>query len=458
MNPLATPTTLSRRKFIKTASLAGAGLLISSSPVRARTDDSKSRILIIGGGIAGLGAAHKLRNAGFHPVIIEARERLGGRIWTHQSGIDLGASWIHGKAGNPLMDLVRETKAETFEFDYNNHWRYGSEGELSDEADRLIDRNFSALEDEIAKWQDTAERATPLQQVIGEFSSRLPASERGDLRYAVNSSITLEYAADPSRLSLAYFDHGAEQRGGDLLLPGGYFRLLEALRPAAETHLGHIVQEIGWSGNEVTVLTDNGSFSGAGAIITLPLGVLKSGKVHFRSGLPEGHRQAIQRLGFGTLDKLALRFPNVAWPSDPHLFGFVGNGLWEEWVNLAPLNGQPILVGFNGGDLAKSMEPKSDKDLSDSAMGVLRKMFGASLPPPTEIIATRWRQDPYALGSYSNYAPGSSPKDRYALAAPLAEHVILAGEACSSKHPGTVHGALQSGRDAARFFIRHVTP
>ncbi len=453
--PCSSSTT--RRNVIRLSGFAAAGALLAPFILRSEVHRSRKRVLIVGGGISGLAAAQRLRVGGLTPIIIEARQRLGGRVWTDANGFDLGASWIHGKSGNPLMRLVKDSKATTFAFDYDNHWRYDAHGELTDDADRMIDRNYAALEQKIASSQRGASPSTPVQFVVDEFSATLPKSSRVGLRYAVNSSISHEYAADPTELSLKYFDDGEEQHGGDLFLSGGYATLLSALRGDEEIHLGHIVQEMDWSKDAITLRTNRGTFTASAAIITLPLGVLKSGTIQFTPALPNSHRQGIARLGFGTLDKLFVRFPKVAWPSEPHLFGFVGDGLLEEWVNLAAITGQPVLVGFNAGSLAERLEGKSDEEIGASAHQILRKMFGSALPAPTQIVASRWRQDPFALGAYSSYAPGSSPKDRIALADPITNNFLLAGEACSIGHPATVHGALRSGQDAADFILKNAS-
>jgi monoamine oxidase len=206
--------------------------------------------------------------------------------------------------------------------------------------------------------------------------------------------------------------------------------------------------------DHVAVETSAGEIQGDTVVVTLPLGVLKAGKVTFTPELPEAHRLAIARLGFGTLNKLFLRFPKVSWPSEPRLFGYVGDGWWEEWVNFVPVNGQPVLLGFNAGAVALESESLSEQQLVASAMRVLRTMFGRSLPDPVQAIATRWGSDPFAGGSYSCYATGSSPQDRIALAKPVSRRLIFAGEACSVRHPATVHGALSSGRSAARILSR----
>lgn len=443
----------SRRHFLKTAGLAAPALLLPGLAPRASATD-KGRVLVIGGGIAGLAAIARLRDAGFHTVLIEARDRLGGRIWTNPAGFDLGASWIHGRRGNPLMELVSATKARTYAFDYENMWRYGPGGALPDEACARIDANFETISAAIRRAQRSAAVSDPLSKAVDPAIAALPAPDRNGGRYSVHSSITIEYAADPAQLSLAHYDHGAEQIGGDLLLPGGYSGLLPALGQPAESHLGQPVTALEWSADKVVAVTDKGRIEGRAAVVTLPLGVLKAEKVRFTPELPAAHRTAIAKLGFGTLDKLFLRFPRIAWPREPNLFGYVGDGWWEEWVNFVPVNGQPVLLGFNAGSLAERSEAMPDKELVASALKVLRAMFGKSLPEPSGFAATRWKRDPFALGSYSSFAPGSSPRDRAALAAPIAPNLILAGEACSPDHPATVHGALNSGRAAAQQLIQ----
>ncbi|GAB4253075.1 MAG: FAD-dependent oxidoreductase [Candidatus Methylacidiphilales bacterium] len=445
-------TTRPRRHFLKTIGGTVLGATLSRPCLRAQPPPT--RILIIGGGIAGLGAVERLRNAGFHTVLIEARDRLGGRVWTHPDGLDLGASWIHGRRGNPLMELVAITKARTFGFDYEKIGRYSPKGQLSDEVSARIEANFGTISQAIRRAQRSATLTDRLSKTVNPVIAALPATERNGGRYAVNVSITHEYAADPSALSLAYYDHGADPTGGDLLLPDGYASLVTALGRPAETHLGCPVRKIEWRGDKIVVETAQGPIEGRAAIVTLPLGVLKSGQVQFSPELPTSHQTAIRHLGFGTLNKLFLRFPQVAWPREPNLFGFIGDGWWEEWVNFVPVNHQPVLLGFNAGSLAERSEAMSDQELVASAMKVLRAMFGASLPDPVQATATRWKRDPYSLGSYSSFAPGSSPQDRIALAAPIAPHLILAGEACSPDHPATVHGALISGRTAAATLMK----
>ncbi len=437
--------------------MAGAGAaaaIFAPAILRSANGDARNRVLIVGAGIAGLAAARALRIAGRQAVIIEARNRIGGRVRTESGGIDLGASWIHGKTANPLVALARHTKTETRSFNYDKHLIYGEDGELTDKASELIDRSFAAFEKDIANAQTRASSSATLQHAVDKFAASLGSAERSLLRYAINTNITHEYAADPAQLSLKHFDAGAAQRGGDLLVTGGYATLLDGLENDHDIHLGQVVQRINWDEKQITVCTNKTLFTGGAAIITLPLGVLKSGQVLFAPELPPRHLQAIANLGYGTLDKLVLHFPKISWPKEPHLFGFVGDGLWEEWVNMAAFNGQPVLMGFNAGQAAVRIARENDEEIVRSAMGVLRKKFGSWLPEPTRAVATRWRHDPFYLGSYSSYAPGSTPNDRSALAEPVSRNFVFAGEACSRSHPATVHGALESGEESASIILR----
>lgn len=412
------------------------------------------RIAVVGAGMAGLAAVDRLAKAGAGTILVEARGRNGGRIWTPARGVDLGASWIHGVSGNPLVALARATRTRGVPFDWDRYELHESGRRLADaEAagfDALLNRLWRHLSREGAKAGDRA----ALAPAIARFREGLDPAERPHLDHVVNTAITHEFASEPARLSLGWFDEGAALRGGDQLLPAGYARLFSAFRPADETHFSTPVRSITYGDGGVDLATDAGMISADAAIVTIPLGVLKRGEPAFDPPLPESHALAIRRLGMGTLNKIYLRFPRVAWPDHLHAFGRVDrNRLWEEWVNLAPATGKAALFGFNGGTVAERLEGRGDDAIISSAMDALRGIFGRGFPSPLETRVTRWHSDPWARGSYSNLAPGSTPRDRRALASPVHGRLLLAGEACSVESPSTVHGAYKSGIAAADALI-----
>jgi monoamine oxidase len=193
-------------------------------------------------------------------------------------------------------------------------------------------------------------------------------------------------------------------------------------------------------------------------LVTVPLGVLKAGHIRFEPGLPHDKQSAIARLGFGTLNKVALSFPNVFWDEEIHYIGIAGiNGPdLCEWVNLYPVNGAPILVGLAVGDAGRRLDHMDDSSIYEHAMGRLRGTFGYGIPEPQGMAVSRWTADPYALGSYVHMAPGSSLEDCKTLAQPVDERGFFAGEHTNHYYPATVHGAYLSGARAAEEMAEYV--
>jgi monoamine oxidase len=213
------------------------------------------------------------------------------------------------------------------------------------------------------------------------------------------------------------------------------------------------VQQLSYNGRGVQARTGQGEYSGKYALVTLPLGVLQSGKVSFKPGLPAEKREAIQSLGMGVLNKLYLRFERPLWPEDLEWLEYIPaqKGRWAEWLNLHYYTGAPVLLGFNAASYGREVEKLSDKETVAGAMATLRTIFGKGLDEPQSWQITRWASDPFALGSYSFNAVGANRQERRALAAPLEGRLFFAGEASAEKYPATVHGAYLSGlREAER--------
>ena len=448
LSPPASP--LERRAFLKT--LAAGTLPLVGGGLRAAVRGT--RVAVVGAGMAGLAAVDRLSRAGVETLLVEARDRIGGRVWTAAPGVDLGASWIHGPVGNPLVALADAVGARRVPFQWDRYEFYEGGESLPAAEAREIDRIYERLHRHALREGRRAGNGARLSSAVASFRRELPASQRDLLGHIVNSYWTHEFAADPERLSLGWYDEGASLRGTDQLVPSGYAGLFGALREADEIHLSRPVRTIRHGSGGVVLETDSGNLSADAAVVTVPLGVLKQGTPAFDPPLGGGHALAIQRLGMGTLNKIHLHFPRVAWPRTPHAFGRIDRSrLWAEWVNFVPINGQPALMGFNAGHLAESLEQKSDAAIIASAMEALRETFGKSFPSPLEAQVTRWHSDPWSRGSYSSLAPGSTPRDRRNLAAPVHGRLLLAGEACSVESPAMVHGAYRSGVAAADYLL-----
>ncbi|GAB4428425.1 MAG: FAD-dependent oxidoreductase [Anaerolineae bacterium] len=451
---------MKRRNFI-----ANSALMIGAAPLLrlGAASSRQTEVLVVGAGMAGLAAAQTLQAQGIPVVVLEARQRSGGRVWTDRSWpdapLDMGASWIHGIRGNPIYKLARQLKLATHPTDYDAMTVYEVTGRPLSDADATA---LDALLEQTLARARRAGRALvddiSLQEGLELAWQNQPPPDRQTRRrldYVVNTTIEHEYAGDTGELSFFYFDHQGAYPGGDVLFLNGYDQLVTHLGQGLDIRLEHVVEQISYHSSGVTVTTNRGEFQAEAAIITLPLGVLKSGRVSFSPALPPAKQRAIERLGMGLLNKLYLRFERPFWPAEAEMLGYIPplKGRWAEFLNIHFYTGQPILLAFNAATYARSLEKLPDETAVDAALSTLRRIFGHRLPDPTGYRLTRWAADPFAGGAYSFMAAGATPQDINRLAQPVADRLFFAGEATHRRHPATVHGAYLSGQRAAREVI-----
>ncbi len=454
-----------RRELIGGVFAAGALALAQGAK---STETELYDCIVIGAGVAGLAAAKKLHQAGQRVVVVEARQRIGGRVWTDTIGsdvsVDLGAQWIHGISGNPLAEIANSNALTTFMTDYDSRNIYSSDGaQWSEEQIETSEQLFRRVNGSVNRlrkvYRDQHSSDVPLETVWNSVvaSSVLNDSQRQMLDFEANYEIEHEYAADLSQLSFYHYDQGADDLGGDVVLPKGYVQIPLWLSKQLDIRLGEVVRRVITSASNVEVHSDKNVYRAKRVIVTLPLGVLKSGTVQFYPPLPASKLNAIQAIGFGLMNKICLKFDRVQWP-DRQLFNFVDSKSrqFSEWVNLSSFMNVPILAGYNVGQVALENEKKTDAELTTVAMQVLRKMFGVRLSDPVAVKQTRWGMDPFSLGSYSYLPPGATGRDNETLSEPVGDRLFFAGEATYQKHTSTVRGAFESGeREANRILTAH---
>lgn len=346
-------------------------------------------VLVIGAGMAGLGAARRLHDAGFAVRVLEGRDRFGGRTFTDDSlglPLDLGASWIHGTDGNPLTALADELDVErSAPTDWDNAWEYAPDGETLDDATAA--EAEAALEDVLAyaaEQSEDREEDAPLRDVVEEAFADLELDPDVEVvaRHYVNTSIEHEYAGALEDLSTWWWEEGEGYPGDDVLIVPGYVALVDGLADGLAIDTGVVVDTVvvEEDGEGVVVRdVDGGEHRADHVVVTLPLGVLQSGDVTFEPPLPEAKQTAIDRLGMGLLDKVYLRFPEVFWDADADAIGWAspdGDGRWAEWLNLAKVTGEPVLLGFNAAGYAEQVEAMDDDEVVADAMAVLRTIYG----------------------------------------------------------------------------------
>ncbi len=322
-------------------------------------------VVVVGAGLSGLAAARALADAGIRAVVLEARARVGGRIRTaHSTGsqVELGAAWIHGVRGNPLVALAREAGRSTARFDYDKSKLFRA-GEAVDPSGP--ERRLARLLQRAASHGDALDDDISL--AAGLRRARRPRNRLLDTLIA--SEIEHEHAADVDELSLWWWDEGHELPGGDALVLRGYDALPRQLATDLDIRLGTPATRIAWHRDGV----EAGGLHADHAIVTTPIGLLKEGRPRFEPALPRAHRLAIARLGAGLLDKVYLRFDEPFWDTELDLFRVAGTRPREfaEWVNLHKFTGEPALIGFNAGTAARRLARLDDGTFTARALDAL---------------------------------------------------------------------------------------
>ena len=419
---------------------------------------------MIGAGIAGLTAARDLAIDGYDVAVLEARERIGGRIWTsHELSVpaDLGASWIHGFEDNPIARLARRHDIKILRTDISSVTpaRYRSVALYDEDGRRLSAAETAEMSELMADYLDfiAAKQKEGTEMSLLAVEEAFAASEGFDaerrrrLNFIARTYLEHEWAGPRSEVSLLEFDKTLGFAGHDRVFPEGYSQITDRLAEGTHILLDHEVKQIDYSGARVDVLTNRGSFQANQVLVTVPLGVLQAGRIAFNPSLPRGKREAIRTTRMGVFNKIFLKFDSVFWGEDYELIGYMGSqdSDWPEIVNFHKIAGLPVLLAFSAGAAGEQNERRSDAELVACLMGCLRKMYGQNIPEPSGHLITRWNQDPFSLGSYSYTPVGSKQSQRRQIGMPVENRMFFAGEATSQFFPSTVHGAFLSGVRAA---------
>jgi monoamine oxidase len=463
---------LSRRDLLRRLAAGGASVSMASwARATGRRASSRESVVVVGAGVAGLAAASELAARDCAVTVLEARDRIGGRVWTADLGgqpVDLGAQWIEGLLGNPLVALCREKGISLVPADYGKVVAYDAEGRAIPEeelqhllqvAREWIARTRSLHLERTRKGEPDVTVADGLQRVAPREG--LSERQRRVVEWAIRWRIDADWGEDQERLSLRRYwaeDEADSFVGGTAVLPGGYQRVAEALSKGLDVRLRQVVKEIRSGSSGVEITTDRDRFQADRAVLTLPLGVLKAGTVRFEPPLPASKAEAIEKLGFGIADKVVLRFERVFWPKDAHFLGYASEvrGQFLQWTNLAAYTPAPALSLWSHGDAARAMEKRGDGAVVDEAMVAVRRLFGRSTADPTAHRVTRWGSDPFARGSYCHLPLGASYDHFDALSEPVGDRLFFAGEATDRVHLATVHGAYLSGLRAADEVVERI--
>ncbi|KAK3003473.1 hypothetical protein RJ639_018229 [Escallonia herrerae] len=432
-------------------------------------------VIIVGAGLAGLAAARQLLSFGFKVVVLEGRNRPGGRVYTQTMGqvgnyaaVDLGGSVITGIHANPLGVLARQLLIPLHKVRDKCPLYKPDGAPVSDEIDNNVEFIFNKLLDKVTQLRQLGGFAkdTSLGSVLETLRQLYAVVRSSDERQLLDWHFAnLEYANAGclSDLSAAYWDQDDPyEMGGDhCFLAGGNWRLIKALCEGVSIFYGKTIQTIRYGNGGVEVIAGDQVFQADMVLCTVPLGVLKKRAIRFEPELPDRKLAAIERLGFGLLNKVAMVFPHVFWGEDLDTFGCLNEhghrrGKFFLFYSYHTVSGGPVLVALVAGEAAQSFEYTKPSALLHHVLSILRGIYGPKgidVPDPIQSICTKWGSDPLSFGSYSHVRVQSSGDDYDILAENVGNRLFFAGEATNRQHPATMHGAYLSGlREASSIF------
>jgi monoamine oxidase len=412
------------------------------------TDDAMSLpssvdVAVIGAGAAGLGAANALKNSGLSVIVLEARDRVGGRAHTIMAAadvtFDLGCGWLHSANQNSFVKIAEQLN---FEIDKTlPPWRERAYGNAFPRAER--DAFIRALEE----FYERAEQAAKMARQAGRDSAANlylePGNRWNPMIDAISTYINGCELDEVSILDMdAYEDTNINWR-----LWRGYGALIAAYGASCPLALDCNVALIDHSEKRVRIETSRGTLTADKVIITVPTNLIADEAIRFHPPLP-AKVDAARGLPLGLADKVVVALDEPeALPKDGNLRGATMRTEMGTY-HLRPF-GQPCIEGFFGGRFAQSLEDSGPGALAatsiDEIVSFLGNDFRRKLKPLAE---SRWAHDPFARGSYSHALPGHAG-DRAVLAAPVDGRLFFAGEATSPGFFSTAHGARDSGERAA---------
>jgi monoamine oxidase len=403
-------------------------------------------VVVVGAGVAGLAAARSAIESGLTAVVVEAKDRVGGRAHTETTSLgvpfDRGCFLLHSASENPLARIAAELGFRS----------------VPRHRPRLIrlDGRWAATA-EYRAWERYRERTETHLEALGRAGQDVAIGDHmrdgSRWRPMLESWIAAYTGADVEQASTVDFFAYRDTRE-NWAIREGLGALVARYGEGLPVTLGAPATAIDWSGRGVAVATPKGTIRAAAAIVTVSTGVLAADVIRFDPPLPDAKRAAIAGVPMGHANKVAFRFDRDVFGVPPHSAAhLLTESRATSLFQLRPF-GWEIAIGYVGGRLAAELERAGERTLTGYALDRLKLMFGNAIEQRiVATTATAWAGEPHVLGAYSAALPGEAHR-RAALGAPLAERLFFAGEACHSEFFSTAHGAYLSGVAAARAAAR----
>jgi monoamine oxidase len=431
-------TLLARRRFLA-ALLAGASL-----PLWARAQSGNPDVVIVGAGSAGLAAAHALAEKGLSFVVVEAKDRIGGRAFTDTESFDLpfdhGCSWLGRADRNPYRPI-----AESAGFSLLAH---------DDAGESVFVGDRRASGDELDAYNLAWDRINSAIRKLGRANDDVAPGpflpiELPWTHVAGSWIAPLSIGADVEDFSALDWWQ-LESTEPNLMIREGYGTLVALYGRDVPVALATPATTIRWDGPGVSVETPSGTIDAKACIVTVSTGVLAAESIRFDPPLPIETQTAIDGLPMGLLAKIPLKFEGTRLGLTPN-----------DWLTYAATDKRlcyflswpfdmDLMIGWVGGRFGWELSKGSEADAVDFALGELRNIFGADIDRHfVKGRFTQWANDPDVRGAYAHQKPGAAGA-RTVLARPVADRLYFAGEAAAGSQSMTCDGAFSAGVRAAR--------
>lgn len=449
-----------RREFIKIFGAAAAGLALGAQGIMGQTRRRRTCV-IIGSGLAGLAAAYRLKNGGWDVTVLEARSRIGGRVFSYSMPenkdliLELGAEWV-GESHERIQELCREFEIPLQKHQFEDHlMRNGKVSrpggwDFSAEANAAWEKMISGYEKLTAAQKTRLDRIDWWTHLSDIGFSRDDLLLR-DLADSTDFGESIRHVSAYS--ALAEYAESSEKNEMDYKMTGGNSRLVnEFIRRIGSENIrtGMKVTEVNQRAGTVTVMAGDESFRADACICTAPIASMR--KIRFNPPLPAAQREAAQKLGYSRIIKNSVLYENRFWKDDN--FSMITDTTSHYYFHSTQK--QPgtegILTAYAIGEKADVLASQDDR----RRMNVIARDlvdFNADAPRLAKGIASyAWQRDEYTEGAYALYRPGQWFGIRPVLQRPHLK-VLFAGEHLADWQ-GFMEGAIETGEAAADSLLR----
>jgi monoamine oxidase len=437
---------MKRRDFIQKVLENSMTVMLAPAVLNAcsRPPIDKS-VIVVGAGISGLAAAKMLKDKGFQVTVLEAQDRVGGRLRSNRSlgfAFDEGASWIHGVKGNPITDLAKKAGMMTFETVDEDRKSYDLGGVVRSTA--VYDKAEAAFYDMLGSLM---KKGQPEQSFETVFNTLYPNQAKDRLwKFLLSTYLTFD-TGDLDQLSSTLYDEGSEFGGVEKIATNGYDTIPTFLAKGLDLQLNQRVTAIDYAGVKPRITVNARQIEADYVIVTVPLGVLKQNRIAFTPALTAKKQTAIQKIGMNCVNKFLLTWNQAFWDNVQYIsFTPEEKDKFNYFVNVKKF--QPsvnALMTFAYAQYARKTESMSDAQVTNEIMSHLKDMYGNSIPAPKQMLRTRWNSNEYTFGAYSFLKVGTELQHFEDLAESVDDKLFFAGEHTEVDYFSTAHGAYLSG-------------